>query len=177
LVANTASKDRKRHATTDERNPTKESARELRAKRKRTSASAEAPKAASPKRRRTLALKAMPADPERTAAAPSAVSAAAGALKIASPQATPTQETAAQRTAEPLSASDLTPSGQVAPPPARLAAANVTDGLRAQFPIPDAEALARNIGQAIEQLGQYYMGNPLAAFEAQIALTTQFINL
>ena len=211
-MANTARKDRKRLATTDERNPTKESTPEPRAKRKRTSAFAEAPKAAPPKRRRTLALKAMPADPERTAAAPNAVSAAPGALKIASPQATPTQETATQRTAAPLSASDLTPSGQAAPPPpARPAAANVTDGLRAQFPIPDAEALARNIGQAIEQggevlaaylkpretgeikmnlagdggemirsigqLGQYYMGNPLAAFEAQTALTTQFINL
>ena len=88
-MAKTTSKDRKRLATTDERNPRKESARELRAKRKRTSAFAEAPKAAPPKRRRTLALKAMPADPEITAAAPNAVSVAPGALNIASPQATP----------------------------------------------------------------------------------------
>ena len=49
-MANTARKDRKRLATTDERDPTKESAPEPRAKRKRTSASAEAPKAAPPKR-------------------------------------------------------------------------------------------------------------------------------
>ena len=42
-MANTARKDRKRLATTDERDPTKESAPEPRAKRKRTSASAEAP--------------------------------------------------------------------------------------------------------------------------------------
>ena len=211
-MANTARKDRKRLATIHERNPTKESTPKPGAKRKHTSASAEAPKAAPPKRRRTPALKAMPADPERTAAAPNAVSAAAGALKIASPQPTPTRETATQRTAAPLSASDLTPSGQAAPPPpARLAAADVTDGLRTQFPIPDAEALARNIGQAIEQggevlaaylrpretgeikikladdggemirsighLGQYYMAHPLKAFEAQTALTMNFINL
>ncbi len=96
-------------------------------------------------------------------------------------------------------------------PPARPAAAGETDGLRAQFPIPDAEALARNIGQAVEQggevlaaylrpretgeikmnladdggemirsigqLGQYYMADPLAAFEAQTALTMNLINL
>ena len=37
----------------------------------------------------------------------------------------------------------------------------------------DGGEMIRSIGQ----LGQYYMGNPLAAFEAQIALTTQFINL
>ncbi len=84
-MANIARIDRKRLATTDERHPTKESPPELRAKRKRTSAAAEAPKAAPPKRRRTPALKAMPADPESTAAAPNAVSAAPGALKIASP--------------------------------------------------------------------------------------------
>ena len=192
-------------------NPTKESTPKPRAKRKRTSAAAEAPKAAPPKRRRTPALKAMPADPERTAAAPNAVSAAPGALKIASPQATPTQETSTQRTAAPLSASNSKPSRQAVPPPARPAAAGETDGLRAQFPIPNAEALARNIGQAIEQggevlaaylrpretgeikmnladdggemirsigqLGQYYMADPLAAFEAQTALTMKFINL
>ena len=92
-MANTARKDRKRLATTDERDPTKESTPEPRAKRKSTSAFAEAPKVAPPKRRRTPALKAMPADPERTAAAPNAVSAAPGALKIASAPTTPTQET------------------------------------------------------------------------------------
>ena len=127
-MANIARIDRKRLATTDERHPTKKSPPKPRAKRKRTSASAEAPKAAPPKRRRTPALKAMPADPEITAAAPNAVSAAPGALKIASPQATPTQETATQRTAAPLSASDSKPSRQAvapsrppAPPPqARL---------------------------------------------------------
>ena len=115
-MANTARKDRKRLATTHERNPTKESTPKPGAKRKRTSAAAEAPKAAPPKRRTTPALKAMPADPERTAAAPNAARAAAGALKIASPQPTPTRETATQRTAAPLSVSDLTPSGQAAPP-------------------------------------------------------------
>ena len=98
----------------------------------------------------------MPADSERIAAAPKAASAAHGALKIASPQATPTQETATRRTAAPLSASDSKPSGQAAPPapPARAAAAGETDGLGAQFPIPDAEALVRNIGLAIEQGGE-----------------------
>ena len=128
-MANTARKDRKRLATTDERNPTKESTPKPGAKRKRTSASAEAPKAAPPERRTRPALKAMPADPERTAAAPNAVSAAAGALKIASPQATPTQETATQRTAAPLSESDSTPFGQArrrrppgSPPQMRLTA-------------------------------------------------------
>ena len=117
---NTARKDRKRLATTDEHNPTKESAPEPRAKRKRTSATAEAPKAAPPKRRRAPALKAMPADPERTAAAPKALSAAPGALKIALPPATPTQETSTQGTAAPLSASDSKPSDKPPPPPARL---------------------------------------------------------
>ena len=47
-MANTARKDRKRLATTDERDPTKQSAPEPRAKRKRTSASAEAAPTASP---------------------------------------------------------------------------------------------------------------------------------
>jgi hypothetical protein len=139
-MANAARKDRKRLATTGEHNPTKEGT----------------PKAAPPKRRRVLALKAMPADPRRTAAAPKAATAAAGAPKITSRQATPALETATQRAAAPLSASDSKPSGQTAPPgpPARPAAAGETDGLRAQFPIPDAEALARNIGQAIEQGGE-----------------------
>ena len=197
-MANTARKDRKHLATTEERNPTKESTPKPRAKRKSTRAFAEAPKVATPKRRSAPALKAIPADPERTAAAPNAISAAPGALKIASAPTTPTQETSTQRTAAP-------------PPPARPAAAGETDGLRAQFPIPDAEALARNIGQAIEQggevlaaylrpretgeikmnladdggemirsigqFGQYYMADPLAAFEAQTALAMQFINL
>ena len=45
-MANAARKDRKRLATTDKRDPTKESAPEPRAKRKRTSAFAEAPGAA-----------------------------------------------------------------------------------------------------------------------------------
>ena len=155
-MANIARIDRKRLATTDERHPTKKGPPKPRAKRKRTSAAAKAPKAAPPKRRRTPALKAMPADPEITAAAPNAVSAAPGALKMASPQATPTQGTATQRTAAPLSASDSKPSRQaVAPmPPAHPADAGETDGLRAQFPIPNAEALARNIGQAVEQGGE-----------------------
>src|SRR5271166_6228332 len=91
FMANTARKDPKRLATTDERERTKESAPEPGAKRKSTSAFAEAPpstprqadppeapKAAPPKRRRTPALKAMAADPERAAVA-------APALKIASP--------------------------------------------------------------------------------------------
>src|ERR1700733_7453876 len=115
-MANAARKDRKRLATTDERDPTKESAPEPRAKRKRTSAFAEAPRAAPPKRHRTPALKAMPADPEITAAAPNAVSAAPGAQKIASPQATPTHEGATKRTAAPLSASDSKPSRQAVAP-------------------------------------------------------------
>ena len=131
-MANTARKDRKRLATTHERNPTKESTPKPRAKRKSTRAFAEAPKVATPKRRSAPALKAIPADPERTAPAPNAISAAPGALKIASAPTTPTQETSTQRTAAP-------------PPPARPAAAGETDGLRAQYPIPDAEALARNI--------------------------------
>ena len=115
-MANTARKDRKRLATTDERNPTKESAPKLRAKRKRASGSAEAPKAAPPKRRRTPALKAMPPDPDRTAAAPNAESAAPGALKMASPQARSAQEIAPRPPAAPLSASDSKPSGQAPTP-------------------------------------------------------------
>ena len=103
--------------------------------------------------------------------------------------------------------------GQASRParPALPAVAGETDGLRAQFPIPTAEALARNIGQATEQggellaaylrpretgeirpkladdaaemnrsfrqLAQHYMADPQGAFEAQTALTTQFINL
>ena len=115
-MANIARIDRKRLATTDERHPTKNGPPKPRAK--RTSAAAEAPKAAPLKRRRTPALKGMPADPEIAAAAPNAVSAAPRAQKIASPQATPTQETATQRTAAPLSASDSKPSRQaVAPTP------------------------------------------------------------
>ena len=51
-MVNTARIDRKRLATTDERDPTKENAPEPRAKRKRTSASAEAPKAAAQAHRR-----------------------------------------------------------------------------------------------------------------------------
>ena len=47
-----------RLATTDERHLTKNGPPKPRAKRKRTSAAAEAPKAAPPKRRRTPALKA-----------------------------------------------------------------------------------------------------------------------
>jgi polyhydroxyalkanoate synthase subunit PhaC len=219
-MANIARIDRKRLATTDERlattdgrHPTKKSPPKPRAKRKRTSAAAESPKAAPPKRRRTPALKAMPADPESTAAAPNAASAAPGALKTASPQASPTQESATHRTAAPLSARDSKPSRQAVAlmPPALPADAGETDGLRAQFPIPNAEALARNIGQAVEQggevlaaylrpretgeikmkladdggemirsigqLGQYYMAHPLKAFEAQTALTMNFINL
>ncbi len=209
---NTARIDRKRLAMINERDPTTASAPSLRAKRKRTSGSAEAAptalpqadppnppeatRATPPKPRKTPPPKAMPADSERIPAATNAVTAAPGALKMA-----------------PLSASGSKPPGQAAPPapPARSAAAGETDGLRAQFPIPDAEALARNIGQAIEQggevlaaylrpretgeikmnladdggemarsigqLGQYYMSNPLAAFEAQTAQTMQFINL
>jgi polyhydroxyalkanoate synthase subunit PhaC len=194
-MANAARKDRKRLATTGEHNATKE----------RT------PKAAPPKRRRAPALKAMPADPQRTAAAPKAPSAAPGALEIALPPAAPTQETSTQGTAAPLSASDSTLSGQAPPPPASPPAEGEADGLRPQFPIPDAEALARNMGQVIEQggevlaaylgpretgeikmnladdggemirsigqLGQYYMSDPWAAFEAQTALTMRFINL
>ena len=169
--------------------------------------------AAPPEPRSTPPLKAKPTDSERTGAAPKAASAAPGALKIAAPRATPTQETATQQTAAPKSASDSTRSGQAAPPPrpALPAAAGETDGLRAQFPIPNAEALARNTGQAIEQggkvlaaylrpretgemkakladdtaemnrsfgqLAQHYMADPQGAFEAQTALTTQFINL
>src|SRR3984957_18490608 len=76
LMANIARIDRERIATTDERHPTKKGPPKPRAKRKRTSAAAEAPKAVPPKRRRTPALKAMPADPEITAAAPNAVSSA-----------------------------------------------------------------------------------------------------
>jgi hypothetical protein len=75
-MANIARIDRKRIATIDERHPTKKGPPKPRAARKRTSAAAEAPKAALPKRRRTRALKAMPADPEITAAAPNAVSSA-----------------------------------------------------------------------------------------------------
>jgi polyhydroxyalkanoate synthase subunit PhaC len=194
-MANAARKDRKRLETTGEHNPTKE----------RT------PKAAPPKRRRAPALKAMPADPQRTAAAPKAPSAAPGALEIALPPAAPTQETSTQGTTAPLSASDSTLSGQAPPPPASPPAEGEADGLRPQFPIPDAEALARNMGQVIEQggevlaaylgpretgeikmnladdggemirsigqLGQYYMSDPWAAFEAQTALTMRFINL
>ena len=169
--------------------------------------------AAPPEPRSTPPLKAKPADSERTGAAPKAASAAHGALKIAAPRATPTQETATQQTVAPQSASNSMRSGQAAPParPALPAVAGETDGLRAQFPIPTAEALARNIGQAIEQggkvlaaylrpretgeikakladdaaemnrsfgqLAQHYMADPQGAFEAQTALTTQFINL
>jgi hypothetical protein len=138
-----------RFAPTDERHPTKNGPPKPRAKRKRTSAAA-----AAPKRRRTPAPKAMPADPENRAAAPNAVSAAPGALKTVSPQATPTQQSATHRTAAPLSARDSKPSRQAVAPPAHPADAGETDGLRAQFPIPNAEALARNIGQAIEQGGE-----------------------
>jgi polyhydroxyalkanoate synthase subunit PhaC len=137
-MANAARKDRKRLATTGEHNATKE----------RT------PKAAPPKRRRAPALKAMPADPQRTASAPKAPSAAPGALEIALAPAAPTQETSTQGTAAPLSTSDSTLSGQAPPPPASPPAGGEADGLRAQFPIPDAEALARNMGQAIEQGGE-----------------------
>ena len=222
-------KDSKRLATIDERGPTEQSAPEPRARRKRTSVSTEAAptaspqadppnspqarKASPPKPRRTPRLKAMPVGSERIPAAAKAATAAHGALKIASPQATPTQETATRRSAAPLSASDSKPSGQAAPVAlaARAAAAGETDSLGAQFPIPDAAALVRNIGLAIEQggevlaaylrpretgeikmnltgdggemirsigkLGQYYISDPLAAFEAQTALTMQFINL
>ena len=112
--------------------------------------------AAPPEPRSTPPLKAKPAELQQTGAAPKAASAASGALKIAAPRATPTQETATQQMAAPQSASDLPRSGQAAPParPALPAAAVETDGLRAQFPIPNAEALARNIGLAIEQGGK-----------------------
>ena len=84
-------------------------------------------------------------------------------------------------------------------------------GPDARYPIPDPEALARNIAQAMEEGGkalaaylrpremgemktsvandvgemvrsigrvaQYYMSDPKRAFEAQTALTTQFVNL
>ena len=112
--------------------------------------------AAPPEPRSTPPLKAKPAESERTGAAPKAASAASGALKIAAPRATPTQETATQQMAAPQSASNSPRSGQAAPParPALPAAAVETDGLRAQFPIPNAEALARNIGLAIEQGGK-----------------------
>ncbi len=104
--------------------------------------------AAPPEPRSTPPLKAKAAESERTGAAPKAASAASGALKIAAPRAPPTQETATQQTSAPQSASDSTGSGQAATParPALPAAAGETDGLRAQFPIPTAEALARNIG-------------------------------
>ena len=80
-----------------------------------------------------------------------------------------------------------------------------------QYPLPDTEALARNIASAMEQAGravaaylrpretgeikttlgddvgemvrslghvaEYYMSDPMRAFEAQTALTTQFIDL
>jgi poly[(R)-3-hydroxyalkanoate] polymerase subunit PhaC len=183
------------------------------APRRKNSARCLSRNAAPPEPRSTPPLKAKPADSERTGAAPKAASAAHGALKIAAPRATPTQETATQQTVAPQSASDSTRSGQAAPParPALPGVAGETDGLRAQFPIPTAEALARNIGQAIEQggkvlaaylrpretgeikaklaedaaemnrsfgqLAQHYMADPQGAFEAQTALTTQFINL
>ena len=165
-MADAARKDPKRLATTDERNPTR---------------------------------KAMAANPESTAAAP----------KVASPPAIPTQETAS---AAPLSASDSKLSGQAAASTsAARPSAGETAGLGGRFPIADAGALARNVGQAMEQggevlaaylrpreagesktnltgdsgemirsigqLGQYYMFDPLAAFQAQTAVTMQLIDL
>ncbi len=205
---NTARTDSKRLGPSGEGDATTARAPKLRAKRKRTSGSAEAASSAAPQAdppsppeapgetpprpRATPPLKAMPAGSGRRAVATTAVS--------ATPRA-------------PLSASDSTPAGQAAPPalPARPAVAGETDGFRAQFPIPDAEALARNMGQAVEeggevlaaylrpretgeikmniaddggemirsigQLGQYYMSDPLAAIEAQTALTMKVVNL
>ena len=186
MVHNTARMDSKRLATIGERDPEAATVPELRAKRKRTTGSAEAAPTAL-----------LQADPPKAAKA-----------TPPEPRSSPPQLTAA-----PLSANDAKPSGQAASPtpPARPAAAGENDGLTRQFPIPDAEALTRNIGQAIEQggevlaaylrsretgeikmnladdrgemmrsigqLGQYYMFDPLSAFEAQTALTMQFINL
>ena len=85
--------------------------------------------------------KAMAANPESTAAAP----------KVASPPAIPTQETAS---AAPLSASDSKLSGQAAASTsAARPSAGETAGLGGRFPIADAGALARNVGQAMEQGG------------------------
>ena len=228
MMDNTAPTDRKRLGANDKRDPMYQSAPGPRTKRKRASGSAEAASTAGPQadpsnppeaRKATLPKpcstptpKAMSAGPEHTASAPNAVSAAPRGAKMASPPATPTRETATQLTAAPLSASDAKSSGHAASPtpPARPAGGE-KDGLTGQFPIPDAQALARNIGQAIEQggevlaaylrpretgeiktnladdggemirsigqLGQYYMSDPCAAFEAQTALTMQFINL
>ena len=226
-MANVVPIDRKRQTTTDQRRPTKQGARELPAERKPTSASAKAPatasprsdptgpsearKAASPKPPRTPLLKARAVDPEFTTAAPKAAPALPGAPKAAAPPATPPPETSAQPAAAPLSAIVSTPIEQAPPPPARPAAGAETGRLAPQFPIPDANALARNIGEAMERggevlaeylrpreagetkmkladdggeliqsigkLGQYYVAHPMAAFEAQTALTMQFINL
>ncbi len=148
---NTARTDSKRLGPSGEGDATTARAPKLRAKRKRTSGSAEAASSAAPQAdppsppeapgetpprpRATPPLKAMPAGSGRRAVATTAVS--------ATPRA-------------PLSASDSTPAGQAAPPalPARPAVAGETDGFRAQFPIPDAEALARNMGQAVEEGGE-----------------------
>ena len=139
---NTADVDRKRLTMIDERAA---SARSLRAKPKRTSESAEETPSASPHAdppnlpeapRATPGLKAKPTDPDLIPGAAKAESVAPGSLKVAAP----------------LSASDSKPSVQAAPPPPARAAE--TGGLRARFPIPDAEALARNIGQAMEEGGE-----------------------
>jgi polyhydroxyalkanoate synthase len=136
--------DRKGLATADGRNPKKDSAGELRDERRRASAAAEAP---------TIVLPQMappkPSHPKRTVAAPKPESTAPGAQETASPQ-----ETAAQPTTAKLSAPETPPIGQAPPPAGRPAAAGETDGVAAQFQIRDANALARNIGQAIEQGGE-----------------------
>ncbi len=72
--------DRKRLVTINQRDPTKENAREPRAKWNGTSASAEAAPSARPP------LKAKPAHSGRTAAVPKAATAAPGVLKMSSPQ-------------------------------------------------------------------------------------------
>jgi polyhydroxyalkanoate synthase len=143
---NTADVDRKRLATIDERDPTTAS---LRATRKRTSKSAGAAPSASPQADppnppeepgATPALKARPADPEFIPAAAKDESAAPGALNMVAPLS--------------ASVSKLYVHAAPPPPPARAAVDGETDGLRARFPIPNAEALARNMGQAMEEGGE-----------------------
>ena len=138
---NTADVDRKRLATIDERDPTTAS---LRATRKRTSKSAGAAPSASPQADppnppeapgATPALKARPADPEFIPAAAKDESAAPGVLNMVAPLS--------------ASVSKLSVHAAPSPPPARAAVAGETDVLRARFPIPDAEALVRNMGQAM----------------------------
>ncbi len=151
-MANTSPNDRKRAPKSDEREPTKASAAKPRAKQKLSGASpqSEAPasvkphKGSSPKPRKAAARIAASAGSDRKAASPVA-------RNTIAPSAAPTHENAPQRTTAPSAAHQPAKSPA---PTARPTDAGEGHDPNVQYPIPDPEALAHNIANAIEHGGK-----------------------